>query len=99
MEGLGGQADYTWQGTISINMLDLYLSERVKQLTGGNKPHDHQTQHGSRLSHRPATLGSFSPSPAFSFLHGAACPFAMGDVKQGCVRSWPFMFSRLFANL
>ena len=45
VEGLGGQADYTGKGTISINMLDLYLSERVKQLTGGKqtptttKPH------------------------------------------------------------
>jgi WD40 repeat protein len=35
VEGLGGKADYTGKGTISINMLDLYLSERVKQLTGG----------------------------------------------------------------
>ena len=62
-------------------MLDLYLSERVNQLTGGNKPlNDHQTQHGSRLSHRPATLGSFSPFSGVLFLHGAACPFAM----QGC---------------
>ena len=37
VEGLGGQADYTGKGTISINMLDLYLSERVKQLTGGKQ--------------------------------------------------------------
>jgi len=37
VEGLGGKADYTGKGTISINMLDLYLSERVKQLTGGKQ--------------------------------------------------------------
>ncbi len=37
VEGLDGKADYTGKGTISINMLDLYLSERVKQLTGGKQ--------------------------------------------------------------
>jgi WD40 repeat protein len=35
VEGLSGQADYTGKGKISINMLDLYLSERVKELTNG----------------------------------------------------------------
>ncbi|MBI4002994.1 MAG: caspase family protein [Nitrospira defluvii] len=37
VEGLDGKADYTGKGTISINMLDLYLSERVKQLTDGKQ--------------------------------------------------------------
>ena len=37
MEGLDGKADYTGKSTISINMLNLYLSERVKQLTGGKQ--------------------------------------------------------------
>lgn len=37
VEGLGGKADYAGKGTISINMLDLYLSERVKELTGGKQ--------------------------------------------------------------
>lgn len=37
VEGLGGKADYAGKGTISVNMLDLYLSERVKQLTGGKQ--------------------------------------------------------------
>jgi uncharacterized caspase-like protein len=37
VEGLSGKADYSGKGTISINMLDLYLSERVKQLTGGKQ--------------------------------------------------------------
>jgi hypothetical protein len=32
-----GKADYPGKGTITINMLDLYLSERVKELTGGKQ--------------------------------------------------------------
>jgi WD40 repeat protein len=35
LEGLSGKADYTKDGAISINELDLYLSERVKKLTDG----------------------------------------------------------------
>lgn len=35
IEGLTGKADFTGKGKISINMLDLYLSERVKELTQG----------------------------------------------------------------
>lgn len=37
VEGLTGKADYHGKGRITINMLDLYLSERVKQLTGGRQ--------------------------------------------------------------
>jgi WD40 repeat protein len=37
LEGLSGQADYNRTGKITINMLDLYISERVKKLTGGNQ--------------------------------------------------------------
>jgi WD40 repeat protein len=37
IEGLNGKADYTGKGKITINMLDLYLSERVKELTGGKQ--------------------------------------------------------------
>ena len=37
VEGLMGRADYTGKGKITINMLDLYLSERVKELTGGKQ--------------------------------------------------------------
>jgi WD40 repeat protein len=37
VEGIGGRADYTGKGKITINMLDLYLSERVKELTGGRQ--------------------------------------------------------------
>ena len=37
VEGLSGKADYAGKGTISINMLDLYLSERMKELTGGKQ--------------------------------------------------------------
>jgi len=45
IEGLIGKADYTGKGKITINMLDLYVSERVKELTKGRqtptttKPH------------------------------------------------------------
>ncbi len=45
VEGIRGQADYTGKGKITVNMLDLYLSERVKELTKGRqtptttKPH------------------------------------------------------------
>jgi len=37
IEGLNQQADYTKDGTISINELDLYISERVKKLTNGDQ--------------------------------------------------------------
>jgi WD40 repeat protein len=37
VEGINGKADYTGKGTISVNMLDLYLSERVKDLTKGKQ--------------------------------------------------------------
>jgi WD40 repeat protein len=37
IEGMSGKADYTGKGKISINMLDLYLSERVKELTKGKQ--------------------------------------------------------------
>jgi WD40 repeat protein/uncharacterized caspase-like protein len=35
VEGLNGGADYQHTGRITVNMLDLYLSERVKELTKG----------------------------------------------------------------
>jgi len=37
VEGIGGRADYHGKGKITVNMLDLYLSERVKELTGGKQ--------------------------------------------------------------
>ena len=39
VEGLGGRADYdkSGKGKITINMLDLYISERVKELTRGQQ--------------------------------------------------------------
>lgn len=37
VEGIGGKADYTGKGRITVNMLDLYLSERVKELTKGKQ--------------------------------------------------------------
>jgi len=37
VEGIGGKADYAGKGEITVNMLDLYLSERVKELTKGQQ--------------------------------------------------------------
>jgi len=37
VEGIGGKADYMGKGRITINMLDLYISERVKELTKGKQ--------------------------------------------------------------
>lgn len=37
VEGLSGKADYAGKGKITVNMLDLYLSERVKELTKGQQ--------------------------------------------------------------
>jgi WD40 repeat protein len=37
VEGLKGRADYARSGRITVNMLDLYLSERVKELTKGQQ--------------------------------------------------------------
>lgn len=35
LEGINGQADYHKDGRITVNMLDLYIAERVKALTHG----------------------------------------------------------------
>jgi WD40 repeat protein len=37
VEGVEGKADYGGKGEITVNMLDLYLSERVKELTKGQQ--------------------------------------------------------------
>lgn len=37
VEGLSGKADYSGKGRITMNMLNLYLSERVKELTDGKQ--------------------------------------------------------------
>jgi hypothetical protein len=37
VEGLRGKADYRSSGRITVNMLDLYVSERVKELTQGQQ--------------------------------------------------------------
>jgi len=37
VEGISGRADYIGKGKITINMLDLYISERVKELTNGKQ--------------------------------------------------------------
>jgi WD40 repeat protein len=37
VEGIGGKADFRRTGRITVNMLDLYVSERVKELTEGQQ--------------------------------------------------------------
>lgn len=37
VEGVNGEADYKRTGKITINMLDLYISEKVKELTKGKQ--------------------------------------------------------------
>jgi len=37
VEGIRGNADYRSTGRITVNMLDLYVSERVKELTQGQQ--------------------------------------------------------------
>ena len=37
VEGLSGKTDYNKKGKITINMLDLFISERVKELTKGQQ--------------------------------------------------------------
>ena len=51
IEGLKGKADYLGKGNITINMLDLYISERVKELTRGLQ---------TPTSLRPATIPDFT---------------------------------------
>jgi hypothetical protein len=38
LEALRGKADYNRNGIISAGMIELYVSGRVKELTGGNRP-------------------------------------------------------------
>ena len=50
VEGLGGKADYTKTGRITITSLDLYIAERVKELTQGQqKP----------VTAKPVAIGDF----------------------------------------
>ena len=35
LEGLRGKADFRRTGRVTVNMLDLYVSERVRELTDG----------------------------------------------------------------
>ena len=37
VEGLGGKADFMGKGKVTVNMLDAYISERVKELTRGTQ--------------------------------------------------------------
>jgi uncharacterized caspase-like protein len=51
IEGLQGGADYRKTGAITVNMLDLYLSERVKALTNGQQTPTTTKPQTSGLSH------------------------------------------------
>jgi len=37
VEGIAGKANYGGSGRITVNMLDLYVSERVKELNTGEQ--------------------------------------------------------------
>jgi uncharacterized caspase-like protein len=50
VEGLGGKGDYNGDGLIHFNELDLYVTERVKELTKGK-------QHA--VTTKPTTIRSF----------------------------------------
>lgn len=72
LEGLGGKADYTKDGAISINELDLYTSERVKKTHQRQpNPNHHQTANRSGLSNRfgplKATMDDRLDSQSLSF--------------------------------
>src|SRR5262249_47401703 len=38
VEGLSGQADYNKDGSVYLNELDTYVTDRVKELTKGQQP-------------------------------------------------------------
>lgn len=50
IEGLSGRADYQKTGRVTVSMLDLYISERVKELTQGKQ---------TPTSAKPATIPDF----------------------------------------
>ena len=50
IEGLQGKADYNHDGTVHLNELDLYVSQRVKELTDGK-------QHP--VTQKPTTIRNF----------------------------------------
>ena len=59
IEGLQGSADYDRDGTVYLNELDLYVTERVKSLTGGK-------QHP--VTQKPTTIRSFPLAKPWSGL-------------------------------
>ncbi len=50
IEGLSGRADLRSSGRVTVNMLDLYVSERVKELTDGIQ---------TPATAKPATIADF----------------------------------------
>jgi len=60
VEGINGKADYGGTGKITINMLDLYLAERVKELTKGQQTP--ATSKPSTVSDFPLAVKQSSPA-------------------------------------
>lgn len=50
LEGLGGSADLRHTGRVTVNMLDLYISERVRELTAGTQ---------TPATAKPSTIADF----------------------------------------
>ena len=50
LEGLGGRADLRRTGRVTLNMLDLYVSERVRELTAGSQ---------TPATAKPSTIADF----------------------------------------
>jgi len=63
VEGIDGKADYTGGGAITVNELDLYLAERVKQLTDGEQ---------TPATAKPSTVPDFPLAVDRGDLHPAA---------------------------
>jgi uncharacterized caspase-like protein len=59
LEGLAGRADLLHTGRVTVNMLDLYVSERVRELTAGSQ---------TPATAKPSTIADFPlltiPPPA-----------------------------------
>lgn len=65
LEGLGGRADLLHTGRVTVNMLDLYVSERVRALTAGAQTP--ATAKPSTVPDFPLVLsGAPAPAPAQS---------------------------------
>jgi hypothetical protein len=62
VEGLGGRADPLRSGRITVSMLDVYVSDRVKELTGGQQAPT-TDKHSDRGAMEDFPLSVSSPAP------------------------------------